>query len=49
MARLVALTPKNAPSSRCTAIGNQVFIISAKHSAFSTKNRDGTVARSELL
>ncbi len=30
-------------------MGNLVVIISAKQLASSTKNRDGTVARSELL
>ena len=46
---LPILLPKNAPSSRCTAVGNQVVIISAKQAASSTKKRDGTVTRSELL
>ena len=41
--------PKNSPSSRCTAIGNHSCISSAKTAASSTKNRDGSVTRSELL
>ena len=43
------LLPKNAPSSRCTGSGYQSVINCAKHAASSTKNRDGTVTRSELL
>ena len=41
--------PKNTPSSRCTAIGNHSCISSANTSASSTKNRDGSVTRIELL
>jgi hypothetical protein len=33
----------------CTAIGNHSFIISAKSTASSTKNRDDAVTLSELL
>ncbi len=43
------LLPKNAPSSRCTAIGNHSFISSANAEASMTKNRDGSVTRIELL
>ena len=43
------LLPKNRPSSRCTAIGNQSCISSAKTEASSTKNRDGSVTFIELL
>ncbi len=48
MACWAFLLPKNSPSSRCTAIGNQSRISSAKTSASSTKNRDGSATRSEL-
>jgi len=41
--------PKNSPSSRCTAIGNQSRMICANSSAASTKKRDGSVTRSELV
>ena len=44
-----SLLPKNAPSSRCTAIGNHSFISSANVPASSTKNRDASVARIEAL
>ena len=37
------------PSSRCTAIGNHSRINSANAPASSTKNRDGSVTRIELL
>ena len=46
---LAALLPKNAPSSRWTASGNQSFISWAKQPASSTKKRDGTVTRRLLL
>ena len=49
MAAWAFLLPKNSPSSRCTAIGNQSCISSAKTAASSTKNRDGSVTRTELL
>ena len=48
MACCVFLMPKNRPSSRCTAIGNQSFISSANTSASSTKNRHGSIAANEF-
>jgi len=44
----IVLLPKNSPSSRCTAIGNQSLTIRAKSSAASTKNRERSVTRIEL-
>ncbi len=49
MAAWAFLLPKNRPSSRCTAIGNQSCMSSAKTAASSTKNRDGSLTRAELL
>ncbi len=49
MASLATCDPRNSPSSRCTAIGNHSLISPAKESADSTKNLDGSTARSELL
>lgn len=40
---LVRRIPITKPSIRCTAIGNQVFIIVAIVSALMTKNSDGWV------
>ncbi len=42
---LVRRTPMMKPSIRCTAIGNQVFIIVAIVTASMTKNSDGSVTR----
>ena len=47
--RWVFFEPKNSPSSRCTAIGNHSCMTAANESAGSTKNRDGSVTRIELL
>ena len=47
--RWVFWTPRNAPSSRWTAIGNQALIIPANLSASSTKNRDRSVTRTDVL
>ncbi len=41
--------PKNSPSSRCTAIGNHSVMMPAKSSAASTKKREVSVTRSELV
>jgi hypothetical protein len=43
------LLPKNSPSSRCTAIGNHSCMSWENLAASSTKNRDGSVTRIELL
>ena len=49
IASCVLRCPKNSPSSRCTAIGNHSCISFAKSAASSTKNRDGSGTRTELL